>query len=384
MALAVSVLTTAMLSGCGSTVKGVEVDLENIPTYADLAAKTYEDDAYVQNLNVDKYVKLSNYKDLEVSVQEVYVDEAEVESYIERKLTSNPFKVEITDRAVEDGDTVNIDYIGLYQGGVEFEGGTAQDQELVIGSNTFIDGFEDGVIGMEIGEVKHLELTFPEEYHAEELAGQDVVFVVTLNNITAEEPAELNDEWVATLAIEGVNTVDAYREYVYNLYLESDQSRFTNEVQNTLLRQVVENSEFTGDYTPVWQRYFDLTLLNVQYQTSYYGFDLETFAMLSGGMEMEAFMNEMLASAEAGAKEILTVTAIAKAEGLEVTDEDIQAEIEVLAAAYGFASADEYLAAAGDPTGNIDFMEMVLTSKVLKFLEENAVVTETEYVAETE
>lgn len=381
LVLAASVLAATMLSGCGS--KGVEVDIENLPTYEELAAKEYEDDAYVSNLKLDKMVTLGEYKGLEVSVEKVHVDEAEVEDYINGQVEANPFEVEITDRAVEEGDTVNIDYIGIWNG-VEFEGGTAQDQNLVIGSDTFIDGFEDGVIGMNIGEVKHLELTFPEEYHSEELAGQDVIFTVTLNKIITEEPAELSDEWVALQEIEGVATVDEYRDYVYNMYLESDQARFDNQVRNSLLTQVMENSEYKGNYDAMWERYFDATLANIQYQILYYGMDLETFAMLSGGTDLQGLVDELLASAEAGVKETMTTQAIANAEGIKVTDEAVQAELETLAQYYGFASAEEYTAVAGDITDNAEFTELMITELVMDFLADNAVITETEPVEETE
>ena len=381
--MAVSVLASALFAGCGSS-KGVEVDLENLPTYEQLAVKTYEDDAYVQNLDVSKYVTLGEYKGLEVSVEKVHVDDEEVESYIQTRLTLNPMKVEITDRAVEEGDIVNIDYIGLYLGGIEFEGGTAQDQDLEIGSDTYIDGFEDGVIGMKTGEVKHLELTFPEDYGNTDLAGQDVVFVVTLNKIFKEEPAELNDEWVASLEIDNVATVEEYRDYVHFMYMDQEMSRYDSDVKNGLFNQAMANTEFSGNYTPVWQRYFDMTLMNILYQISYYGFDMETFAMLYSGMGVEELINDMIASAEVGARETLMVAAIAKAEGIEVTEEAVQAELEYLAEMYGFATVEEYVAAAGDPSATVDFQELLLTDAVMEFLAENAVVTEVEPAAEAE
>ena len=246
----------------------------------------------------------------------------------------------------------------------------------------FIEGFEDGMIGMEIGEVRHLELVFPEEYGSEELAGQDVVFVVTLNKIFTEEPAELNEEWLAQQAIEGVQTPDEYREYVYNMKLESDQARYDSDVINGVMDQVLGNAELKGNYTEILQRYFDAALANLQYQLLMYGMDFETFGMLSGGLSEEDMVNELKNSALTGVKQTLVTFAIAEAEGIELTEEYMQKSLEEAAAYYGFATAEEYSAAIGGADQNDDYKEVMLTEMVMEFLKDNAVITETEPAAE--
>lgn len=379
--MAASVLAASMLAGC-SAANEIEVDVENLPTYEQLASNVYEDKAYAKNLNTSKLVTLGEYKGIEVEVEKVNVDDSEVEEYINQQLEWYPMQIEVTDRTVEEGDTVNLDYTGLLHGGIEFEGGTAQDQELVIGSGMFIEGFEDGMIGMEIGEVRHLELVFPEEYGSEELAGQDVVFVVTLNKIFTEEPAELNEEWLAQQAIEGVQTPDEYREYVYNMKLESDQARYDSDVINGVMDQVLGNAELKGNYTEILQRYFDAALANLQYQLLMYGMDFETFGMLSGGLSEEDMVNELKNSALTGVKQTLVTFAIAEAEGIELTEEYMQKSLEEAAAYYGFATAEEYSAAIGGADQNDDYKEVMLTEMVMEFLKDNAVITETEPAAE--
>ena len=382
--LAAVTAASLLLVGCGkSAEKEIEVDLENLPTYDELAAKTFEDAAYVSNLNLDELVELAEYKGIEVSVEKVHVDDADVESYIAEVLASNPLQVEVTDRAAQDGDTVVIDFVGLLDG-EEFEGGSSDDYELVLGSDTFIDGFEDGVIGMEIGEEKDLELTFPDNYGSTDLAGKEVVFVVTLDKIIVEEEAELNDEWAAQLGVEGVSNVEELRTRVYEMYEEADQYRYDNEIANAVFNNVVENSKFKGDYFALKQRYFDTMLGNTIYQAESYSVDAAYLVSLYYQMEMADYVEELKNSADLTAKQSLAAEMIAKAEGIEVTQEDIDADMQVYADYYGYASLDAYKAAAGDMSENEDYMSYLLLDKVMTFLTEQAAVTETEPVEETE
>lgn len=158
-------------------------------------------------------IELGDYKGITVeyaeSTEEVEVTDDEVETQVTTLLEENKTSEEIKDRAVKDGDIVNIDYEGT-KDGVAFDGGTAEGYELTIGSGTFIDGFEDGLIGVEIGETTKLNLTFPEEYSNEDLAGQDVVFEVTVNSIRVENTPELTDDFVAENT--EYKTVEEYKE----------------------------------------------------------------------------------------------------------------------------------------------------------------------------
>ena len=172
--------------------------------------------------------------------------------------------------------------------------------------------------GMEIGEEKDLDLTFPENYGNADLAGVDVTFVVTLDRIFVEEAAELNDEWVAAQGITDVSTVDEYRERVHQMYLEADELRYDGDISNKVFNHVIENSKYKGDYSELKQRYFDTMLKNDANQAAYYGEELGTFIMLYYGMTVEDYIDNMKTSAELTAKQAMVVEQIAAAEGIEV------------------------------------------------------------------
>ena len=162
----------------------------------------------ISSVDASKYVKLGDYKGLSVSVNDTTVSDKEVEETVSSNLSAKGTMTAVTGRAVQNGDTVNIDYVGT-KDGVAFNGGTAQGYDLVIGSGTFINGFEDGLIGHEIGEKVALNLTFPENYGSAELAGQDVIFDVTINSISENVVPELDDAVAKELDPE-VSTKEEY------------------------------------------------------------------------------------------------------------------------------------------------------------------------------
>ena len=174
-------LSAMMLAGCGkadvqqeSTVQESTAAETEAATETESETKVYPDEAYLDGINLGDFVELGDYKGVDVTVTKAEVTDEMVDQYIQSVLDSNKNKEEV-DRAVKDGDVVDIKYVGK-KDGVEFDGGSSDSYELTIGSNTFIDGFEDGVIGMKKDETKELNLTFPEDYSNTDLAGADVVF----------------------------------------------------------------------------------------------------------------------------------------------------------------------------------------------------------------
>lgn len=147
---------------------------------SDSESETEDDNVYAYTLDIDKFVELGQYKNLTYTPVDTTVTDDEVEEQINTNLQANATYDQITDRAVQDGDTVNIDYTGKIDG-EEFAGGSGSDYNLQIGSDTFIDGFEDGLIGKNPGETVTLNLTFPDDYSSEDLAGKDATFDVTIN-----------------------------------------------------------------------------------------------------------------------------------------------------------------------------------------------------------
>lgn len=388
MVVTAASLSALMLAGCG---KEADIDIQESTAPAESAAeesagaetetqKEYPEEAYLDSLNVADYVQLGDYMGVEVSVEAPSVEDSQIDSYIDNVRNSNKIKNEVTNRAVKDGDVTDISYVGK-KDGVAFDGGTADNYELTIGSGNFIEGFEDGVIGMKTGETKDLNLTFPEEYQNADLAGADVVFTVTLNKIYEEELPELNDEFVAGLGVENVATVEEYKQYVYDNLLKTAQSRHDMEVESAVLKAVRANATIKTLPEAMTERYYDRLVSNLTYQAGMYGFDLETFMLYGYGMTTEQYEEEMKVSAQEAAEQVVVLQAIAEKDGMTVSDEDMEADIEANASSYGYESADAYKEALG---GEIKgYREYMMTEKVTAFLVENAKVTDTAPAAET-
>ena len=327
----------------------------------------YGPEAYLSGITVSDYVTLGEYKGVKVSVDAAVVTDEYLDSYIDYVLQSNMLTTQVTDRPVQEGDIVNIDYEGKIDG-VAFDGGTAQGYDLAIGSGSFIDGFEDGLIGAETGETRDVAVTFPEDYHGTDVAGKDAVFTVTVNSISVETLPELTDEFVQGLGV-GAETVEEYRQYAYDLLMEEQQANHDAEAEMAVLETVMNNAKLQDPPEDMTNRYYSRLIDNMNYYASMYGYDLETFLSLNGTSE-----ETIMESARNAAKQLITMQAIAEAEGIEVTDEELDEEIEANAVSMGYEDADAYREAL-DAEG---YREYMLTEKVLDFLLENAEVVDVE------
>lgn len=380
----IAVISAAFLSiilaGCGDNVDTPPVTEESSEAVETEAEKVYADEAYMDYLDVDDYVELGEYAGLEITLEAPYVSDEQVESSIQSALINNPMKQEITDRAAKTGDVTDINFVGKIDGET-FDGGTAENYELTLGSNSFISGFEDGVVGMEIGETKDLNLTFPDPYpNNPDLAGTPVVFTVTLNKIYETVTPELDDAFVTGLEIENVATVEEYRQYIYDDLFAKAQSQYELELENAVLNAVYENSTIKTVPEAMAERYYDRLVTNLTYQAAMYGLDLESFMMYFSGMEPEQYEEDMKASAQVAAEQILIMQAIAEQTGLTVSDEEMEAELESKAVDYSFESADAYKEALGDELKG--YREFMMSEKVTAYLIDNAKITQT--VPETE
>ena len=361
----------ALMTGCGNadtdTAETTQESMAESETGTEAGTEDYGPEAYLSGINVADYVTLGEYKGIEVSVDAPVVTDEYLDSYIDYVLQSNMVTTEITDRPVEEGDIVNIDYEGKIDG-VAFDGGTAQGYDLTIGSGTFIDGFEDGLIGAETGETVDVNVTFPENYQGEEVAGKDAVFTVTVNSISVETLSELTDEFVQGLDV-GVNTVEEYRQYAYDLLMEEEQATHDSNAEIAVLEAVMAGSQIQDPPEDMTNRYYNRIIDNMTYYASLYGYDLETFLSMQGTSE-----DAIRESAAQAGQEIIVMQAIADAEGLSVTDEELDAEIETNAGSLGYDDVEEYRASL-DVEG---YREYMMSEKVLNFLLENAVVTDVE------
>lgn len=327
---------------------------------------------YFEDIAVDDYVTLGEYKGLEVVQSKPVVTEEELDSFIQYTLNSHKHTEPITDRdVVENGDVANIDYEGK-KDGVAFDGGTAAGYNLEIGSGTFIPGFEEGLVGVKVGETVDLNLTFPENYQSADLAGQEVVFTVTVNSISGYVTHELNDEFVKELAIEGITNVEQFREYAREgLQAEAD-SNYEYNLRMQLITLAIQNATIQEPPTELVEKYKNVSSSQMEYQAAMYGMDLETFVMGSFGMDLAAYEEQIEAGAIETAKQALLCYKIALEENLEVTEEELNTNIEENYATMGYASADSFK----EMVDLKEYKDSMMLDKVFNFLVENAVVTE--------
>lgn len=334
---------------------------------------------YFREINAGDYVTLGEYKGLEVTNTEQPIGDADVESYIQYMLAMySGEKEEITDRdVVQMGDVANIDYVGK-KDGVAFDGGTAEGYDLAIGSGSFIDGFEEGLVGVKKGETVDLNLTFPENYQAADLAGAEVVFTVTVNGIYKELPVEFNDEFVAKVGIENVSTTDEYRVYLKEMLEENEKQYALQDMETEILAKVTENATVNGRPQEMVDKFNQVTINNTSYNAMMYGMDLETFVSSYYGVDLATFEVQALESAEESAKQALVCLKIAEEENIVVTDEEVAAEMEATYAEYGYESAEAFKAEVDVE----EYKDSLLLNKVVDFLVENATIIEKEAAAE--
>lgn len=336
-----------------------------VAVFAGCGTAAESEKAYLDEIDVKDYVKLGEYKGLEITHPdpEEITDEYR-DSYINYLLSMNPVE------GVKNGDTVNIDYSGKLDG-VAFDGGTAAGQNLTIGSGQFIPGFEEGLIGYKIGDTADIELTFPEDYHSAEMAGKTVVFTVTINSIMAAEPQELTDEFVQGLGIE-VNTVEEYKQYVHDMLQQEEQLAYESNVKNALATSIMESSEFVKEPPQAMlDRYVETLTANLTSEAANYGKSLEEFMQLYYGMDTETYGAEFKNQALKSAQQYIMLKAIADAEGLGVTEEELQTEMEEMAVSAGFESVDEFK----ETINSKGYKEYMMGRKVLEMLRENAVIS---------
>ena len=328
---------------------------------------------YLDGFNPLDYVTLGEYKGIEVSVAKTEVTDDDVEQYLNYLPTYYTETNEITDRAAVDGDTANIDYVGTLDG-VEFDGGSATGYDLTLGSGTFIDGFEDGVIGMEPGDVKDLELTFPEEYSNEELAGKDVIFTVTLNYITEYITPELNDEFAKSLDM-GCDTVDDLREEIRKELEDEAASDYENDLYTAIESALEEKCTFAETMPTAYVDRMASTMIDsITQSAESYGVEPGLLASYYYGVDSEDYETGIRDYCEDMAKMYIMLGAVGKTEGIEITDEEMdqtmQDELDAAGSSY---TLDEYKELLGDLES---YKEYVYITKVMEFLAENAVVNE--------
>lgn len=323
-----------------------------------------KDFIFEATVTVEPEVKLGDYKGLEIEKQETDLSDEELQESIDHSLSHLAEMVVKEDGAVENGDTVNIDFSGSVDG-EEFDGGQAEGYDLEIGSGSFIPGFEEQIEGMKTGDEKDVVVTFPEEYHAEELAGKEATFKTKVNEIKFKDVPELNDEIANELDSDAEN-VDEYKENLRKRLSEQKATEAENTEKEEAINKATENASIDIPEAMI-NTELDRMIQEFGQRIQQQGLDLQTYYQISGQNE-EQLRDQMKDDAEQRVKTNLTLTAIADEENIEVSDEDIDKELEKMSEQFNISVED-----IKSTLGNTDIVKNdVRIQKVIDLLRDNA------------
>lgn len=364
--LLIATLIVSMLSGCF---------LEDLFKVSDEKGDDTETQDYFDYfaLDLDEYITLGQYKGLEINMKPECSDE-DIENEIQYLLINNTYYDEITDRVTAEGDTINIDFIG-YMDGEAFDGGSSEDYPLTLGSDSFIDGFEDGLIGIMPGETVTLNLAFPDPYdNNPDLAGQPVTFDVTVNYIEEEVIPSYDDAFVTDISNgEYTNTAD------YSAYIREELNNSLAEDVETnkgsyLVEMVIENSEIKKLIDSELEANRADMVNYYQSSAEYYSISLADFLMYFMGIDEETFYKKADEYAEQAVSANLVAVAIAKAENITVESEEYDTELNDLVEYYTEQGYDISASELESEYGGKDALSFYfLRDKVMEFLCDNCV-----------
>ena len=308
----------------------VKQDLKAIgrPSLTDMDIN--EENIVTLTLTTEVYpeVTLGQYKGLEVEKAAVSVSDEQVAAELDR-MAQNVASTEVVEKAAEMGDTANIDFEG-FDNGVAFDGGKGDNFDLKLGSGQFIPGFEEQVVGMTAGEEKDINVSFPADYHAADLAGKPVVFHVKLNKVTVTNVPALDDEFAKDVS--EFDTLDELKADIRAKALESAEKNAQSAFETACVEKAAENTTVDMPKALV-ESELDTQMERFAYQLQMSGYSIEQYAKMMGG-DLNTMRNAFRPQAEKQAKISVTLEKIVEVEGITVTDEDVNAEIESLAAQY--------------------------------------------------
>jgi len=310
-------------------------------------------------------ITVKQYTGLEIEKELQPVTDEEVNIEIDMVRERNSREIEVTDRAAEDGDTVNINYAG-YCDDVAFDGGTAENQNLKLGSGQFIPGFEDQIVGKNIGDEFDVNVTFPEEYHAEELAGKAAVFKVKLNSITKVELPALDDDFAKDVS--EFDTLDEYKADVKAKIEKRHETTAENKVEEDLMNKLIENLE---DEIPevMFEAEVENCVRDYDNSLRMRGLDLKTYFKYTG-MDLDGLRTQMRPQAERQVKGRLILEKVAELENITPSEEEINGEYERMANAYN-VPLDTVKASIDQSAVTADMK----VKKALDLIKEKAVIT---------
>ena len=308
--------------------------------------------------------KISAYTGMKIKKYEYTVQDAEIDAEIARVQDRNARKVAVTDRACQNGDIANIDFVGTVDG-VKFDGGEAKGYDLELGSGAFIPGFEEQVVGMNVGETKDVNVKFPENYQAENLKGKDAVFAVTVNAIQAKELPEVTDEFIKDAT--GSATVEEYKAKTKERLQAQAEKRAVDATENSILEAIAKNTEVEIPQAMI-EREIDGLVQKFEYQLMYQGLKLQDYLSFLK-VSKEDFRKNYEESAKKNVISQLIISQIIKQENIEATDAEVDETVAEQAKSVD-KEVEEYK--KGMDPRQFDYIRSdIVITKLFKFLQEN-------------
>ncbi len=313
----------------GKKVEELELDVIDQPNVDIDEYKSGEDVEVQIEVDVVPDVEVGDYKNLEIAKVSEEVTDEQIDRRIEQERQKNARRINIDDRKAEDGDIVSIDYVGRVDG-EEFEGGAAEDQELELGSGTFIPGFEEQIVGKEIGETFDVNVTFPEKYQAKELEGKDAVFTVTLKAISKEELPEVNDDFV--MDISEFDSLDEYKDHIREELSEANKSFARQQKEEELMEELIKITSVDVPEVMV-ERVIDERVSSYSQNFQQQGISMDQYLRMLN-TNMEDFRDSLKDDAEKVVITRLAMDEIVRQEDFDVSEEEIKEEAEKIADKY--------------------------------------------------
>lgn len=346
-----------------------ELGLEVIdkPTVDFDEIKKGEDVVFKVEVEIKPHPVLGDYSVLEVEEVSSEVTDEDVEAKLNQQREENARLVPVEEGEAQMGDTVNIDFDGFLDG-VEFEGGKAENYDLELGSHSFVDTFEDQLVGHKVGDKVEVKVTFPEDYQAKDLAGKEALFHVDINKITRKEYPEIDDEFAKDIS--EFDTLDELKESIRKGLVEEKEEEAKNIVQNEVIEALIEKSEVTAP-DPLVDQEIDYQLQGLNQNLSQMGISLDQYVQMTG-MEMSALRDQYRLSAAEKVKADLVVDEVALKEGFDATDEEIEAEIKDAADQYGVEDYDKFKDIFMKNVGRETVVENLKRRKAVEFLADKA------------
>ena len=322
-----------------------------------------DDNTVTLTLTTDVYpeVTLGQYKGVEVEKGEATVTDAQIQAELD-SMAQNVASTENVDRAAEMGDTANIDFEG-FDNGVPFEGGKGENFDLKLGSGSFVPGFEEQIVGMNVGEEKDIDITFPEDYH-KELAGKAVVFHVKLNKLTVTIVPQQDDEFAKDVS--EFDTLDALKADIRAKALEKAQKQIDSAFENAAVEKAAENTTVDMPNALI-EKELDVQMERFGYQLQMSGYSMEQYAKMMGG-DLKTMREAFRPTAEKQAKISVTLEKIAEVENLTVSEEELEEELQSMAKQYEMEAAKIKEMVPVD-----ELTESLKTRKAVKIIVDNAV-----------